>query len=45
MPDLADRHSVADPDASQRCLHFTRLRLCGDPVAARDVRRAHRARP
>lgn len=31
MPNLADRHTVAHADASQRCLHFTRLRLCGDP--------------
>ncbi|GAA3112957.1 hypothetical protein GCM10020254_69120 [Streptomyces goshikiensis] len=26
VPDLADRHTVAHADASQRCLHFTRLR-------------------
>ena len=29
VPNLADRHTVAHADASQRCLHFTRLRLCG----------------
>ena len=26
VPNLADRHTVAHADASQRCLHFTRLR-------------------
>ena len=26
VPHLADRHTVAHADASQRCLHFTRLR-------------------
>ncbi len=26
VPNLADRHTVAHADASQRCLHLTRLR-------------------
>ncbi len=40
VPNLADGHTVAHADASQRCLHFTRLRLCGDRVAAAVVQLA-----
>lgn len=34
VPNFADRHTVAHADASQRCLHFTRLRLCGGCATA-----------